>query len=393
MGNFSPGLKARYFFGTLHLKCLINLGIKEEEFNDFPYVAEVVNNAWTYSGRGRTLAGVICNSPNELEHLHIVAYTVNSTTLRSVSKVLGNAHIEPVLAGKKEQIENYILKKPPWDEKGEEILYSFGLENIIEPKQGNRTDLDDIKLMIQDGATPDAIFQKDIRYLRYEKMILKAYADKRISELPIEKKMTCEWHCGESGTGKSRTYVELCEKYGRANIYFFNDFQNGGLDKYMLKGAPRILFMDDIKPGDISYRQMLMLTDVYADAQTHSRFSNALNLWEEVYVTSIYPIEAFYEESVYYGKRETETLTQLKRRFHKIVYHYINDIGDYKQVSVDAKDYKNISTLTDKALQREIDDRPSDVSNPDFEKKLFKLYAKYHPQASLAAIKHNKKEE
>lgn len=349
MANFSPDLKGRYWFVTVQKKNLLNLGINEEEFNNYPYVAEVVTNAWTYSGKGRTLAGVICNSANDLLHLHAVAYTVNSTTLRSVSKYLGSSHIEPVLAGKKEQIENYILKKPPWDEKGEEILYSFGLDNIIEPKQGNRTDLDDIKLMIQDGATPNDIFQKDIRYLRYEKMVLRAYTDKRISEAPLEKTMDCEWHFGKGRTGKSHVYIELCKKYGRENIYFMTDFLNGGLDMYMQKGAPRILFVDDVKPEDMRYRQLLMLTDKYPDAQTHSRYSNTLNLWTEVYVTSVYPIEEYYKQVVAEDRRKVDSFDQLIGRFNTIVYHYIDSNGSYQTYSMLASEYVDATYMKLKA--------------------------------------------
>ena len=351
MGNFSPDLKARYWFATLQKKNLLNLGLNEEEFNNYPYVAEVVTNAWTYSGKGRTLAGVICNSANDLFHLHVVVYTINPTTLRSVSKNLGSAHVEPVLAGKKDQIENYILKKPPWDEKGEEILYSFGLENIIEPKQGNRTDLDDIKLMIQDGATPNAIFQKDIRYLKYEKMVLRAYTDKRIAEAPLEKTMLCEWHFGKGRTGKSHVYIELCKKYGRENIYFMSDFENGGMDLYMQRGAPSILFIDDVKPEDMKYRQMLMLTDRYSSGQTHSRYANAMNLWDTVIVTSVYPIEAYYQAVVSEWNRKIDSFDQLIGRFNTIVYHYIGIDDDYKSYSMSARDYISADDMKSKALQ------------------------------------------
>ena len=101
--------------------------------------------------------------------------------------------------------------------------------------------------------------------------------------------------------------------------------QNGGLDLYMEQGAPKVLFIDEVKPSDVTYRQMLMLTDAYTDAQTHSRFHNALNLWNQVYVTSIYSPEQFYHELVSEDKRNVETFEQLKRRFNSVIYHYIHD--------------------------------------------------------------------
>ncbi len=333
---WKPDTKARCWMVVVHIASLKALGITDDRLNDYEYIADVVSNAWIDSGNGRTCAVIVCISAEGVLHVHMAAYGP-PTTLRYVAKTLGNAHVEPQLAGKK-KLTDYLLKRSPWDEKGEEILYSLGVENI-QDAQGNRSDIDEIGFLLQEGATPQQIFDKCFRYRKFENMILKAYFDKRASEMPKEKDMNVEWHWGRGRTGKSHVFIELCEKFGRENIYFMTDFQNGGLDLYMQKGAPKILFVDDVKPMDMKYRQLLMLTDKYPDAQTHSRYSNTLNLWTEVYVTSVYPIESYYQEVVNEWNRKVDSFDQLIGRFNTIVYHYIDCNDEYKSYSIPAKDY------------------------------------------------------
>ena len=333
---FKPDTKARCWMVVVHVSSLKKLGITDDRLNDYEYIADVVSNAWIDSGNNRTCAVIVCISADDVLHVHVAAYGP-PTTLRYVAKTLGNAHVEPQLSGKK-KLTDYLLKRGEFEEKGEKILYSMCVENI-QDAQGHRNDLDEISFLLQEGATPQQIFDKNFKYRKYDAMILKAYFDLRAASMPLIKDMDNYWHWGRGRTGKSHVYVELCEKYGRENIYFMTDFQNGGLDKYMSKGAPRILFVDDVKPEDMKYRQLLMLTDRYPDAQTHSRYSNCLNLWTEVHITSVYPIEIYYQEVVNEWRRKTDTYDQLIGRFNTIVYHYIDCNDEYKSYSIPAKDY------------------------------------------------------
>lgn len=349
--GFSVNYKGRAWMITCQKKNFQNLNIQGYENPEI--LAKSLSEIWENSGKSgdRVCGIVVCKSKEGLYHAHVACYG-NSTTLGCVAKIFGNAHTEPQLAGKK-RLKAYLLKEDEFAEKGEEILFEYGLENIQDNK-GSRSDIDEVALMIEAGATPNEIFTKGFRYRKYEKMIMAAYVDKRIKEASLHKNMHCEWHTGESGSGKSYTYIKLCEEYGKENIYFLNDLSTGGLDMYMEQGAPRILFIDEVKPLDITYKQMLMLTDAYSSAQTHSRFHNTLNLWDKVYVTSIYSIEEFYKELVPEEKRNTESFEQLRRRFHKVVYHYKNLAGEYKQTECEMQAYKSINYLIDKSLIAEV---------------------------------------
>ncbi len=345
---WKPDTKARCWMIVVHIASLLKLGIPKDRLDDYEYIAEVVANAWIDSGNGRTCAVIVCISADGKLHVHVAAYGP-PTTLRYVAKTLGDAHVEPQLAGKK-KLKDYLLKLPPWDEKGEEILFSLGVENI-QDVQGNRSDLDEIAFLLKEGATPQQIFDKCFRYRKYENMILKAFFDIKAANMPLIKEMTNYWHWGAGRTGKSHVFVDLCNKYGRENIYFMTDFQNGGLDKYMTKGAPRVLFVDDVKPEDMKYRQMLMLTDRYSDAQTHSRYSNTLNLWNEVHVTSVYPIEAYYNAVVIDWNRKVDSFDQLIGRFNTIVYHFVGVDDEYKSYSLPTEKYINAEAMKKEAWQ------------------------------------------
>lgn len=343
--------KCRAIMVTVHIQNFLNMNIEEEQYSDPEVAAKLLAERW--EKEGRTCAVAICDSASQLYHGHVAAYSSNPTTLGNVSKIFGNAHVEPQLSGKK-KLKAYILKEDEFEEKGEKVLYSYGVENI-EDGQGARSDIDDIKLMINSGASPKQIFEKDLRWRKYEKMIVNAYKDFRLANAPIEKEMHCEYHFSDtSGSGKTYEYVKLVKKVGRDKVYFMNDTLNGGFDGYMEAGAPEYLFIDELKPNEgLSYRQLLNITDKYSLAQTHSRFRNAYNLWTNVIITSIYPIEDLYKEMVPEERRKTDTIDQLLRRFEAIVYHYKED-DEFKEIRVKASEYKCAGQMYEMALRKQL---------------------------------------
>lgn len=346
--------KTRSFVIVVHIKNFKNMHIEEEQYKDYKVLAEILMARWEMSSKkGRVCAIAICESADGVYHVHIAAYSSNSTTLATVSKIFGNAHVEPQLAGKK-KLKDYLLKEGPFEEKGEKVLYTCGLENI-EDGQGARNDIDEINNLIKSGASPKQIFAIDFRWRKYEKMIVNAYKDFMLESAPIEKEMHCEYHYSQkAGSGKTYTYVKLVQEVGKENVYFMNDTLNGGFDSYMESGAPKYLFIDDLKPNEgLSYRQLLNITDKYSSAQTHSRFRNAYNLWTHVIITSIYPIEELYKQMVPEDRRKTDSIDQLLRRFEYIVYHY-KDGNEYKEVRLSASEYKCSAQLEDMALRQQI---------------------------------------
>lgn len=350
MGNFSPQTKSRAFIATIHIENMKKAGLQEAQYTNPQHLANFLTALWNNSGKNRTSAVAVCESKTECYHAHMALYG-NTTTLKNVAKILFNSHVEPQLSGKKE-LSSYLLKEGKYADKNEKILYVHGIENIQE-QQGNRSDLDFIEEMLVNGMTPQEILNTNFKYYRYENMILHAYLDMRLQNAPIRQEIYCEYHIGDSGTGKTYTYECLCKEKGINNIYLLTDYDNnasGGLDAYMKLGAPPILFMDEFKGHGISYEKLLVMLNGYSRMQTHSRYVNTYNLWNTVYITSIYPPERLYQNMVATEHQDIDSFKQLMRRINKIVYHF-KENDNYKIYSIKSENYIDYKHLQDLALK------------------------------------------
>lgn len=348
--GFNIKMRGRAWVAVVHIENMKTMGLSKDEYMNPEYLAERLAYIWNESGKGRTCAVAICTSVDGCYHAHMALYG-NTTTLHNVAKILYSSHVEPQLGGKAE-LQNYLLKQGKYEEKGETILYVKDIDKI-QDVSGKRNDLEVIEEMLIRGFTPQQILDTNFQFYRYEKMILHAYTDQRIREAPIHQELYVEYHVGDSGTGKTYFYKQLCEKAGVENIYILTDYDNnasGGLDSYMKIGAPPILFMDEYKGFGISYGKLLIMLNGYTRMQTHSRYTNSFNLWNEVYITSVYPPEAIYQNMVSDEHQDLDSYTQLLRRINKIVYHYIEN-GEYKTYSIDSKDYTTYEDLRNTVAQ------------------------------------------
>ena len=332
---------------TVHIKNMENVGLDKKEYENPEYLAEYLVSLWENSGKGRKAGVVVCVSKEGLYHAHMACYG-NTTTLKKVSEILGNAHVEPQMGGKK-ALKGYLLKEGKNESKGEQVLCQYGLE-AIQDVQGKRNDLDEIEELLENGATPKEIFELSIHYRRYEKIIKSEYIAKRLKKEPLKKSTYNEWHIGESGSGKSDYYYELCEKYTSDNVYLLTDQKNGGFDLYIEQGLPPILFIDDLESDLFTYNQLLTILGKFSRAQTHCRYGNTYNLWTTCVITSSYGPEEIYDFLVDDYRKGRDKIDQLLRRLDIIVYHYVQN-GEFKRYSIPANEYKNIEDLKRRALE------------------------------------------
>lgn len=345
MGNYDIYTPNRSWVITVQIANMENAGLTKQQYESPEFLANFLMKTWQESGKNRTCGVAICVSATGLYHAHLACYG-NTTTLRKVAKIFWGSHVEPQEGGKK-QLKEYLLKEGKYAEKGEQILYSLGIENIQNAK-GHRSDLDEIDNLLRSGCSPSQIFEESFSYRRYEKMIQSEYIAKRRKETPRIKNMRVEWHVGDAGTGKSYTYELLCQKFSEDMIYLCTDTENGGLDYYLNQGVPPILFLDEFK-GNMKFEQLLVMLDKYSRAQIHSRYTNVYALWNQCIITSIYPPEEVYESMVSTSKRGRDKLKQLMRRLTVIVYHYIEN-GQYKTFELPASEYVDYEDLKQKAL-------------------------------------------
>ena len=91
--------------------------------------------------------------------------------------------------------------------------------------------MEEIEQLIEQGLTPNDIFNTNFSFRRYEKMIRDAFFQKRAEETPIKRDVKVIWHVGDSGTGKSYSLLALTDMHGEDEVYIVSDYTNG-FDKY-----------------------------------------------------------------------------------------------------------------------------------------------------------------
>lgn len=306
-------------------------------------VCEQLKQEWIKDRPSRTGAWAYCISSQGLHHVHMVLEDTKAMRFTAIKKSYASGMHFEATKGNKKQAEDYIKKNPPFDESGETIEYTCYAGEIT-GKQGKRSDLDEIALMIEEGMTPSQIFDINLTHRKYERMIKAAYFAKRKKETPIHREVKVHFLVGESGSGKSYSYAMLCEEYGEEEIYFLTDYDNGGFDMYQ---GERILFMDEYK-GNYPFSFLLVLLDKYK-TQIHARYSNIFALWDEVYITSVFPPEELYKRMVEEDVRGTDKQQQLFRRITDITYCYRDLQGRYQRYTIPMTEYTRYYDLKKQA--------------------------------------------
>lgn len=310
-------------------------------------IAEKALEEWVKDHPTRTGAVAYCISADGLKHLHMVLEDTNMARFSALKKAYPKAHLEPTM-GNKQQAEDYIQKRGKFEEKGEQVIY-IARYGEIKGKQGARMDFDVIEELIEQGLTPNEVMEQSFGYRRYERMIKQAYFWKRFKETPPVREIKVYWHVGESGTGKSYTYVKLVEEKGEQDVYMYSDFETGGLDNYC--GEP-VLFMDEFR-GQIQFSVLMKLLQGYKmpsmpGIQTHCRFGLRCN------ITSVLPPERVYQTMVR-ENRDLDTMKQLFRRINFVVYHYRDEDAKYREFIIPMEKYTDYETLREIAENQEND--------------------------------------
>ena len=205
-----------------------------------------------------------------------------------------------------------------------------------------------IESMLDSGMTPSEILNKSLVFRQYESLIRKQYFAKRFEETPPHREIKVTWHLGASGSGKSYTYVELCNTYSPELVYYASDFTNACsamLDTYE---AQPYLFIDEVKTDSFKYGYLLQLLQGYR-TPIHARYSNVYSLWKEVHITSIFTPRDVYEDMVGVGQRSTDSFYQLERRITNYVYHWKTDDGQYHSYEIPASEYTSYDDLKKRA--------------------------------------------
>lgn len=303
-------------------------------------VCEKLRDDWI--GDSTTRAGIwaYCISDAGLHHVHMVLEDTVAMRFTAVKRTYAvGVHLEPT-KGTKKQAEDYIYKRHPFQEAGEEVVVVIrtGTINGAPPKLGT---MDTIARLIEEGQTPRQIMLLDFKYRRFEREIKSAFFDKRLAETPIIRDVKVHFLFGESGSGKTHTLVELCNTHGEDEVCIISDHATtGAFDHYQ---GEKVIFIDEYK-GDFSYRTFLQITDQYK-TMVHARFTNVWALWHEVYITSIYPLEDLFDLMVPYERRNVDTIAQMHRRITDITYCYRDENEAYCKKTIPGEEYLGADVL------------------------------------------------
>lgn len=311
---------------------------EEHNFTGTPQeICQQVLDIWIADKSLHTGAVLYCISADGLPHLHCVFESSQPIRFSAVKKLYKSMHLEET-KGNKDQVEAYIQKKPPFDEKGEKVICQVRKGELQGAMRKEKL-LQQIEEMISQGMRPEQIMSLSIYFRQYESLIRKTYFAKRFKEAPKKRQVHVYWHVGEASSGKSYTFVKLCEQYGEDSVYMYSDSDNGALDRYQ---AEPILFIDEFK-GQMSYARLLRITDKYK-TPLHARYTDVYALWNEVHITSVFPPESVYQNMVNDSVQGIDTIQQLLRRLTAVIYHYKKD-NEYCTFELAGEDYISYTDL------------------------------------------------
>lgn len=296
---------------------------KELENKSEKDICEFLAKKWLDGGKNRSGAWLYCVSADGLHHVHIVLESKQPSRFSAVKKAYDKAHIEPT-QGNKEQVEDYINKRGKFEEKGEKILYKYQVGELI-GKQGKRSDLANIKELIESGLTPTQIREQNPDNYRLSEHIDKMFFDYKLANTACIRDVKVYWHFGETATGKSYECFKHMQEKGRDKVYFCSGEQKNPFDCYQ---AQEEIWIDELRETSqyFNFPTLLSVCDKYT-APLSARYCDKLQLWNEVHITSpLLPAEVFP-----YGRDKHDKLQQLNRRITAYIYHYIDSSGAYKQ--------------------------------------------------------------
>ena len=296
----------------------------------------------------------MCDEKGSTYHTHVYILLAKKKRWSAVVNAFKkHAHLEESVKGSPQQCRAYLRKEGQKHKKKAETNFpeTFYEEGEIPSffVSNDRVEmLEQIEEMIESGMRPEEIFEKSLVFRQFENIIRKQFFAKRFAKTPPIRDVSIIWHLGASGSGKSFSYVKLCEEHEPDNVFYASDFANNCsalLDNYE---AQEYLFIDEVKPDSFKYGYLLQLLQGYR-TPIHARYSNVYSLWKQIDITSIFTPQDIYEGMVDVHNRSKDSLYQLTRRITKYVYHWKTDDGQYHSYEIPATEFVSYEDLVRRA--------------------------------------------
>lgn len=280
-------------------------------------------------------------------HVHVWICSKSPIPISSIRERFPKFHIDVIKAKDVSEVEGYIWKTGKHlDKKHTQIVepVTFGEYFCTNSSKGN-TLAQDLEEYVKLGMKPRQIILSDPRFAMHEQMVHAYYGAFAQSRIKPIRDVRVTYRTGEVGSGKSYTYVRLCEEYGEENVYLVSadSTTHGSFDEY---ASERILVIDELRPDSYSLSQLLGMLDGYK-RQMPARYKNVFAAWEQVEIATVIPPEDLFRGMKRGGK--ADTFEQLRRRLDTVVYHYKDSRYEgadaYRSVSVKAENYEGIEQL------------------------------------------------
>lgn len=219
-------------------------------------------------------------------HLQCFVYFKNPRSEKAVWKIIPGVHVE-TCKGSPEQNRNYCVKSGKYHEKGEC------------PRQGKRSDLDEIRDVLKDTNSMRKVVEIATSYqaVKMAEVILK------YNETPRNWKPEVYWLWGPTGTGKTAAAYDILGKDCYTCLATGRWFE--GYD-----GHKNVL-IDDIRGDFMKFHDLLRLLDRYA-YRVETKGGSRQFLAKKIVITSPYLPDNIYPNC-------SEDIAQLNRRIHKFV--------------------------------------------------------------------------
>ena len=155
-------------------------------------------------------------------HIHLYILLSKKKRWSAVQNAFPHAHIEAEVRGTPQQVVNYIKKEGHGDKQHTQVKDSYeqwGELPAVLPTANKNEILLQIESLIAEDLKPEEIMEKSILFRQYENIIRKSFFSRRYARTPPKRGIKVYWHVGASGSGKSYTYVQLCEQYGADEVF------------------------------------------------------------------------------------------------------------------------------------------------------------------------------
>lgn len=277
--------------------------LEEEFISIFPNG----RGAWTY-----------CESADHCIHVHMVLIPKPNGKMRlhAFQQMYAmSTHFE-VLKGTKTSAMEYIYKQGKYKLHGEKIIKARFCGEVA-PRRIAKNQWGLIKELIELGLNPHQIVDQYPKLGLYATDITKKYITHLMGKSPAQIPKKVFYMFGTSGTGKSYEYVKLCRAYGKDQVYRVTAYNNGAFSDYC---GQKILILDDFK-GQLGFD---LLVNIMSELVSYipARYTNAPNLWEEVYIISQLSPEELYEQMVPEEMRKAQPLEKLLSHIDFVMFCY-----------------------------------------------------------------------